>query len=162
MENKNIKFCDSPLWNVSSFAIDKQPDFSSCFQKTVLIWIPILILFIYSPISVGISFRNKNLPLGYSWRFLTKLLFTLLLIGVEIVNFFIYLIESLNSREVYVVNFVKPVILIISYMYVILLMYIFNRNRQKFSIVLTTFWTTLIFSYSVILRSKILNYDSQK
>ncbi|CAF1007103.1 unnamed protein product, partial [Brachionus calyciflorus] len=89
-------------------------------------------------------------------------LFTVLLIGLEILNFSIELIDSLNSKDVFVVNFVKPVILIISYIYAILLMYIFNRNRQKFSIVLTTFWTTLILSSSIILRSKILNYDSQK
>ncbi|CAF0948802.1 unnamed protein product, partial [Brachionus calyciflorus] len=114
MDNKSIKFCDSPFWNATSFAIE-EPDFTSCFQKTILIWIPFSILFIYWPIAIGILFKKSNLPLKYSWPFLTKLLFTVILIGIEIVNFFIHLIDSLNSSEVYIVNFLKPIVLIISY-----------------------------------------------
>nr|UOU03334.1 ATP-binding cassette subfamily C1-1 [Brachionus rubens] len=161
MEKPKIEFCDTPLWN-SSLIISNSPDFTSCFHKTILIWIPCLVLFIYSPISVYLSFKKYNSKFTLSWIFITKLVVCFLLIGFELGLFLTELIESFKLSNVYLVDMIRSIILIISFVYVILLNFIFNRNGQKFSIIVTLYWTILIISYSITLRSKLINFPQNK
>ncbi|RNA33218.1 multidrug resistance-associated 1 isoform X1 [Brachionus plicatilis] len=157
-----VKVCSSPLWNSSLF-LSNDPDFSDCFRKTVLVWIPCFVLFFYSPISVYLSFNNSkrnetNLKCKRN-LYLAKMTIGFMLIGIELVNLVIEIIDSRNSTLIYLADFLKPTILIISYAYSIWLMNFYHKNERKFSVLLTTFWTILTICFGINLRSNILSYD---
>lgn len=83
------------------------PDFTPCFQKTILLWLPCALLWAFSFLDIFYirSSINRNVP----WNFLnvTKLLFTGALILLSIIDLVIAIINH-DDRDVYPVDYYSP------------------------------------------------------
>ena len=88
MVNFEGDFCGGPFWNYSLVWQSKQPDFTLCFQKTVLSWIPLAVITILHIFEVPgyFSNTNKNRHILLNYYNVTKLILTLSLIGINIMN----------------------------------------------------------------------------
>ena len=76
-------FCASPLWNTNLtwYPPDGQPpDFTPCFHKTVLVYVPAAFLLLLSPIEfIRNNVSNHSNPIPWAWLNILKLMTSLLL-----------------------------------------------------------------------------------
>ena len=75
-------FCASPLWdvNITWYPRNGQPpDFTPCFHKTVLVYIPVAFLLLLSPLEFMRNTSNKLNRIAWAWLNVLKLVITLLL-----------------------------------------------------------------------------------
>ncbi|KAI6184528.1 Multidrug resistance-associated protein 1-like protein [Aphelenchoides bicaudatus] len=91
-------FCASDFWHNESYYNDSIfPNFTPCFQQTVLVGIPALFLFVIAPIfTFQLEWRAKRrdlLPLPQSLLLLTKCILTILLSISSLIIFLRYLIS---------------------------------------------------------------------
>ena len=102
------------------------PDVTDCFQKTVLVWIPCIFLWTFSPLEAYylLNSRRKNIP--YTWIFLSKLILTLGLIVLAIIDLGMA-IHTSTYKLVYSVDYCTPCINIASYVSIIN----FNFHRKN-------------------------------
>ena len=70
--DKIESLCGSEFWN-NETVYDEYPDFTFCFQHTVLIWIPCFVLWLISPLWIYMLTRQITPRLGFSWIFLLKI-----------------------------------------------------------------------------------------
>ena len=100
MVNFEGDFCGGPFWNYSLVWQSKQPDFTACFQKTVLSWIPLAVIAILHIFEVPgyFSRANKNRHILFNYYNITKLILTLSLIGINIAGLFYVYFVDLDSE----------------------------------------------------------------
>ena len=105
-------FCGSPLWDEQYTWNSTNPDFTDCFHKTVLVWIPVGFLLLFAPFEF-LSYR-KSASRKIPWTFLNlvKLSSTLACIVISLVD--LILVISSND-DFYDVAYVSPVILIVGF-----------------------------------------------
>ena len=111
-------FCGGQFWNLTQTWDTDNPDFTPCFHKTVLAWIPtsILALFSFNEYRIIKASDNRTIPLNI--LNLSKLLFTCLLIVLTIVEFVYTIIIDNDDSEltnIFPVDYVTSTIYFISY-----------------------------------------------
>ncbi|XP_060527505.1 multidrug resistance-associated protein 1-like [Cylas formicarius] len=80
LENEALnRLCGSPFWNSSLSWDTNDPDFTKCFEKTVLVWIPCVFLWIFSPLEVYYIKNSKDRDIPWNWKNSLKFLATALL-----------------------------------------------------------------------------------
>ncbi|CAG9761169.1 unnamed protein product [Ceutorhynchus assimilis] len=73
------KFCGSPFWNTTLTWDTTNPDFTPCFEKTVLVWIPCLFLWFFSPLELYYQKVSPNKFIPWNWKNSCKLLMNALI-----------------------------------------------------------------------------------
>lgn len=86
------------------------PRFTQCFEKSVLVWIPCLFLWLFSPVEIYnfLSSKQKNIP--WNWLNITKLLVTTILIILLAGELLITFGVSDDRKAVYDINFFASLI----------------------------------------------------
>lgn len=125
--NRMEEFCGSPLWQYNlTWDIATQPDLTPCFQETILVWIPCLILWIFAPLEIIGIYRNERryIPVTLLNLFKTFLSTVLCLLSLS------ELIEALTKtdNETELVDYVTPIVKSLTYVLVFGLN-VFYRNR---------------------------------
>lgn len=64
--------CGSELWDNNTVYSDN-PDFTFCFQQTILIWTPCFVLILISPLWIYMLTRQITSRLRYSLVFILKI-----------------------------------------------------------------------------------------
>lgn len=82
------KFCGSPLWNTTLTWHSDEPDFTKCFEKTFLVWIPCVFICIFSPLELHYQKISNNKHIAWNWKNFAKLLINALICLVCVVDFF--------------------------------------------------------------------------
>ena len=80
-------FCgNGPFWDYDLAWNQQQPDFTGCFQKTILSWVPLFVILFFSVFELPSYFskHNKNRNIRLNWYNLLKILLTLCLIAINI------------------------------------------------------------------------------
>lgn len=95
------KFCGSPFW-VSEYHLKKNdqsslkftfqnssltwktddPSFTRCFEQTVLVWIPCLFIWIFSPLEYYYQEVSFNRYIPWNWKNFSKVLINALIFAV--------------------------------------------------------------------------------
>jgi len=102
-------FCYVQDWELT-WTNGTNPDFTPCFEKTVLVWIPCAFLWLFSCVDAyyfKIS-SAKNIP--WNALNLTKLFICTLLIATEVIRFYIALVEYSESTLVHPIDLITPCI----------------------------------------------------
>lgn len=73
------KYCGSEFWNNSLTWDTDDPELTKCFEKTVLVWIPCIFLWIFSPLEVCYIINSKRRDIPWSWLNISKLAITAVL-----------------------------------------------------------------------------------
>ncbi|XP_065356724.1 multidrug resistance-associated protein 1 isoform X4 [Calliphora vicina] len=107
------EFCGSKFWNSNETWYTPDPDFSPCFEQTVLVWAPCAFLWVFSIFDFYYlkASLDKNIP----WNKLniSKLLLTLCLLVLTAVDFIMALVNKGNDDTadlIYPVEIWTPVI----------------------------------------------------
>lgn len=106
-ENELVFFFDLQDLNVTWYT--ESPDFTVCFQRTVLIWFPCAFLWLFSFLEIFYikSSINRNIPYGF--LNVTKLFLSGVLILVSIIDAVVAIANN-GHREVYPVDYYTPAI----------------------------------------------------
>ncbi len=166
--------CGSQLWDNTTVYSDN-PDFTVCFQQTVLIWLPCTVLILISPLWIYMLTRQITSKLRFSWVFILKIVSINSLKKISLNKFKIILfnflqkvltavlmaIEVCNIYKAYVYNqprifYISPMIQIKTYFTVINLTNFERRRGLNKSTLLFTFWLLSFFAACIRLRSQII------
>ncbi|XP_074036470.1 multidrug resistance-associated protein 1-like [Leptinotarsa decemlineata] len=134
-------FCGSTFWNQTLTWDTDDPELTKCFEKTVLVWIPCLFLWMFSSSEVFYIFDSKKRDVPWNWLNLLKLGVT----GTLVVLTSSDIVTSLksaaeNNSEVYSVDIYSPLIKLFSFGLSALLL-IYNRKYgMQTSGLLFLFW----------------------
>ncbi|XP_053393095.1 multidrug resistance-associated protein 1-like isoform X1 [Mercenaria mercenaria] len=151
-------FCDpsedflseNQYWNTTD------PDFSECFQKTVLLWIPCGFLLLLAPARILILHHSDHKHIiPWSWRSRSKLglAFVIALLGALDVGCGIY--EHFNGTTVPAVDFVSPLVVVLTMVVYVLVVHFERKNSVRSSGFLFNFWFLLVLVSIITFRSKI-------
>ena len=66
------ELCGEKLWDNETI-YSQNPDFTNCFENTVLIWLPCLILWIISPIWIYMLTKHNQPKINLSFIIITKI-----------------------------------------------------------------------------------------
>ena len=64
MANQTQSFCTDLIWDLEVTWYTDNPDFTTCFQQTVLVYVPFVILLILYPFSLWYTYKSpdRNVP----------------------------------------------------------------------------------------------------
>ncbi|XP_019701146.1 multidrug resistance-associated protein 1 isoform X1 [Harpegnathos saltator] len=143
MENQTMdQFCGTEFWDANLTWYTNNPDVTVCFEKTILIWVPCIFLWIFSSMEAYYILHSKRRNVPYTWLFIIKQVLTIALIILSIVDLGMAIYES-TYREVYSVDYCTPFIKIITFILASILM-IYNRKYgMRTSGLLFLFWFIL-------------------
>ncbi|XP_076174831.1 multidrug-Resistance like Protein 1 isoform X2 [Ptiloglossa arizonensis] len=158
MENQTMdQFCGTKFWDDDLVWNTDDPDIPECFQKTILIWVPCLFLWVFSAIEVYylINSKRKNVPC--TWLYISKQVLIVALILLSIIDLGMAIHRSTNEI-VYSVDYCTPFVKIISFILVSTLV-VYNKKRgMQTSGLLFLFWFLLVICGIVQCRSLLRLY----
>ncbi|XP_075974899.1 multidrug resistance-associated protein 1-like isoform X2 [Anticarsia gemmatalis] len=154
-------FCGSIFWNSSLTWYTDNPDFTPCFQKTVLVWIPCLYLWLAAFIEVYQMMKSKEANIPWNKLNISKLFVTLMLILLHIID--IGQVIHVSSREndkVFDADYYDPVAKLLTFVLSATLLCYNKKYGLRTSGVLFMFWLLLILAGLPQLRTEMMNYNT--
>ncbi|XP_076363250.1 multidrug resistance-associated protein 1-like isoform X2 [Tachypleus tridentatus] len=157
-------FCgDSSFWDLQEIWYSKTPDFTPCFQNSVLVWIPCGFLWLLSPLEAHLLKKSHHPPLPWSLLNLTKIVILIILFCLSMAE----LVQSIQTYssgwEVFPVDFYSPLIKTLTLMLALVFILVGKKRGMQTSGVLFVFWFLLTLCCAVTYRSVLmgtLNQDS--
>ncbi|XP_063866337.1 multidrug resistance-associated protein 1-like isoform X3 [Scylla paramamosain] len=107
-------FCGSPLWDANLTWYTDTPQLPRCFERTVLAWIPCAFLWVLAPLETYYIIHSRDKHVPWSWVNLSKLVGSLVLLLLQLVDFFHALHQWRVGEPIYAVHFVTPALLFVS------------------------------------------------
>ncbi|XP_069356357.1 multidrug resistance-associated protein 1 isoform X3 [Maniola hyperantus] len=156
-------FCGSEFWDSNLTWYTDNPKFTPCLEKTVLIWIPCLYLWVAAFLDAYyiINSKERNIP----WNILniSKLLVTCLLILLKFVDLGVAVHKSSKEEEdVFNADYYAPTVKILTFILSATLLYYNRKYGMRASGVLFFFWLLLIFAGLPQLRSEVIAHYTLK
>ncbi|KAH1017925.1 hypothetical protein HUJ05_008511 [Dendroctonus ponderosae] len=137
LENSNLdKFCGSTFWNTTLTWNTNDPQFTPCFEKTVLSWIPCLFIWTFSPMNLYYQKTSPNKSIPWNWKNFAKLLVNALVCAVCLSDF----ISSAGGDVLVKVDIFMPLLKLISCALALVLAYRNKVYGVQSSGVLFIFW----------------------
>ncbi|XP_054163879.1 multidrug resistance-associated protein 1-like [Oppia nitens] len=161
MEN----FCGSHFWDWDlSWNSHSLPEFTYCFEETILVWIPCLLLWILSFIDLyKIYFDNNRKPNPYTVLSITKIILSLVLLAISLFELIVSTVKYLNNDYfVFTVHFVTPVIKSLTFIYVVILNRLHRKHGIHSSSVIFIFWFVLSIGSTFTYRTTIHSLQNEK
>ncbi|KAJ8688541.1 hypothetical protein QAD02_024336 [Eretmocerus hayati] len=162
MESKIMDdLCGSTFWDSKITWNTDDPDFTECFEETILLWIPCAFLWILAPFEFYKFRKSKSRDIPQTCLSITKVFLTLILIILSISN----LIESISSQWsgniVYNVDYITPGTRMITFSLALILLIYGKKNGLRTSGLLWTFWLLISISGAIHFRSLLRKYFSE-
>lgn len=66
-------FCQTELWNWNLTWNAEYPDFTPCFHKTVLVYVPCMVLWTLGLFEHFVNLRSSSIPLPWSFTLVARL-----------------------------------------------------------------------------------------
>uniref|UniRef100_A0A1B6DLV8 ABC transporter TMD0 domain-containing protein n=1 Tax=Clastoptera arizonana TaxID=38151 RepID=A0A1B6DLV8_9HEMI len=66
------EFCGSKFWDLNTTWYTDQPELTPCFEKTVLVWAPSIVLLIALPIEIYYIWSSKDKNIPWNWLNISK------------------------------------------------------------------------------------------
>lgn len=143
--------CPTPFWNQTLTWDTDNPDLTSCFQDTILTWIPCMFIWMMSPFSL-IYWNRRRSRLRIPWTLVSilKQLFCFILILLslsELIKSLISVISPASSdpmspRGVYPVEYLSPLVQFATFSLVFILMSMNRKRSINCPGALFLFWST--------------------
>ncbi|CAB3223730.1 unnamed protein product [Arctia plantaginis] len=152
-------FCGSPYWNASLTWNTDSPDFTPCFQKTVLVWIPCMYLWLAALLEVYQMILSKEANISWNKLNLIKMISTLLLIFLQLVDISrtVFVLPR-ETNKIFDADYYGPVVKFLTFVLTATLIYYNKKCGMRTSGVLFIFWLLLILAGLPQLRTEIRNY----
>jgi ATP-binding cassette subfamily C (CFTR/MRP) protein 1 len=154
-------FCGGQFWNYSLIWQSEQPDFTPCFQKTILSWIPLTTILLFSLFELPsyLSRTNKNRNIRLNPYNISKLFLTLLLILVNVAEL-IYIPfahqDEYTGSIIYPADYTFGITFLVSHMLSFILLLLSLKYGVRASYTQFLFYFVCVVCESIIFRSLIL------
>ncbi|XP_072938928.1 multidrug resistance-associated protein 1 isoform X2 [Epargyreus clarus] len=153
-------FCGSKFWDANKTWYTDNPEFTPCFEKTVLIWIPCLFLWVAALLDAYYILHSKERNIPWNILNITKLIITCLLIVLKFVDLGVTVHRSSKEETVFNADYYSPIVKILTFGLSATLLYYNRKYGMRASGVLFFFWLLLILAGIPQLRSEIVkHYD---
>ncbi|KAK7506164.1 hypothetical protein BaRGS_00002276, partial [Batillaria attramentaria] len=136
-------------WNTTD------PDFTPCFQKTVLTWAPVAYLILLAPYKIYSLWNLQDRPIKWNWLNISKIVLSGLIAVLMAIQCIASVVERTKGEAVPPVNFISPLFLLLSMFLAIFFIYLERRRGIRTSGYLLIFWLLLLLTGIIIFRSKI-------
>ncbi|XP_045495077.1 multidrug resistance-associated protein 1 isoform X2 [Colias croceus] len=153
------EFCGSKFWDSNLTWYTSNPEFTPCFEKTVLIWIPCGYLWLTALLDTYYILHSKEKNIPWNILNITKLIITILLIVLKFVDLGVTVHKSSKEEEdVFNADYYCPIVKIFTFVLAATLLYYNRKCGMRASGVLFFFWLLLILAGLPQLRSEIMNH----
>uniref|UniRef100_A0A1B6EGY9 ABC-type glutathione-S-conjugate transporter n=1 Tax=Clastoptera arizonana TaxID=38151 RepID=A0A1B6EGY9_9HEMI len=139
-------FCGSKFWDANVTWNTENPDLTICFEKTILVWIPCVFLWVFSPLEVYYILHSKYRDISWNLLNACKVFFNLVIIVHCIGDFVFAVVQMMSNQMVHLVDIYSPAIKFVSFSLVLILT-VFNKVRGiRASGLQFLFWFLLVIS----------------
>eukprot|EP00095_Tigriopus_kingsejongensis_P010546 maker-scaffold349_size200065-snap-gene-1.33 protein:Tk10546 transcript:maker-scaffold349_size200065-snap-gene-1.33-mRNA-1 annotation:"multidrug resistance-associated protein 1 isoform x1" len=136
MDSKMGGFCDDPFWDANLTWYTSQPDFTTCFHQTVLVYIPTVFLILCSPVEIYFQvFRSREKSIPWTILNISKLATNSLLVLLTLVDLVLVLTEGARN-----VHIVASVVKILIYTFALGLAVVYKKRGLVTSGALFVYW----------------------
>ncbi|XP_076064714.1 multidrug-Resistance like Protein 1 isoform X2 [Oratosquilla oratoria] len=154
-------YCGSPFWNDSLTWDTDDPEFTSCFDKTVLVWIPCGLLWLLAPLETRKNIRSQDRMIPWSWVSVLKTLFSSGLMVLQLCDLF-YAVSRTVNEEVPTVFFLTPIILFLSFLLQLIFVQVERRRGIQSSGYIFLFWFLMAVCGISPYRAEFLKMDIEE
>ncbi|XP_050310916.1 multidrug resistance-associated protein 1 isoform X2 [Anthonomus grandis grandis] len=134
------RFCGSEFWNSSLTWNNTDPTFTPCFEKTVLVWIPCLFLWLFSSLEIYYIANSKNKNIPMNWLNSLKLAVTGALCVLMLSDFITSLQSSNSDSDVSTVDIYTPLLKLVTFILSAIFIYYNKKHGLQTSGLLFIFW----------------------
>ncbi|XP_045534713.1 multidrug resistance-associated protein 1 isoform X4 [Papilio machaon] len=149
-------FCGSTFWDSNLTWYTDNPEFTPCFEKTVLVWTPCLFLWVAALLEAYYILNSKERNIPWNILNISKLVITCLLIVLKFVDLGVTVHKSSKDEEVFNADYYSPIIKILTFALSATLLYYNRKFGMRASGVLFFFWLLLILAGLPQLRSEVV------
>ncbi|XP_050673788.1 multidrug resistance-associated protein 1 isoform X2 [Leptidea sinapis] len=150
-------FCGSKFWDSNLTWYTENPEFTPCFEKTVLIWIPCGFLWLTALLDAYYILNSKERNIPWNILNISKLVITILLIVFKFVDLGVAVHKSSNEEEdVFSADYYAPLVKILTFLLSATLLYYNRKCGMRASGVLFFFWLLLLLAGLPQLRSEVM------
>ncbi|XP_054263384.1 multidrug resistance-associated protein 1 isoform X4 [Macrosteles quadrilineatus] len=150
-------FCGSKFWDSNLTWFTTDPDFTPCFEKTVLAWIPCLFLWVFSSLEVYYLLNSKYKYVPWCCLNICKFALVLVVLAHCVADFIFAVVNILHHKPVYSVDIYSPAIKFVSFCLAASLLWFNRRRGQRSSGLVFMFWFTCCLCGLAQLRSIVLH-----
>ncbi|XP_071514768.1 multidrug resistance-associated protein 1-like [Panulirus ornatus] len=136
------QLCHEPFWTFTRAWNSSSPDFGICFERTVLVWIPCLFLWLCSPFYVFILKRRPVYPLPWTALSYTKVMVSVLLLMVSTAEL-VWAVAN-GPNVVPIADFIAPAFLLITQKLHLTLVILGGRRSERSSGIIWFFWFAML------------------
>ncbi|XP_054264333.1 ATP-binding cassette sub-family C member 3-like [Macrosteles quadrilineatus] len=141
--DEDAPFCNSTFWDPEILWDSPDPEFTPCFEKTVLVWGPCLFLWIFSPLEVFFISQSRCRDIPWGILNTCKLFMNLVLFGLCSASLFKSIAVYFSGGQVFPVDIWTPVVQMATFVLAIVFL-LWNKIRGiQTSGVLFVFWLLL-------------------
>ncbi|XP_063605857.1 multidrug resistance-associated protein 1-like [Penaeus indicus] len=155
-------FCGSKFWDANVTWYTDNPDFTPCFERTVLVWVPCFFLWVFTPMEIFYIKSSPDRLVPWSWVNICKLIGSTLLMTVQCVDFFHAVYSNANEVEVYGVDYAAPAIIFFTILLQVVLIMMEKKRGIQSSGVIFMFWLLLVICGIPEYRTYFLNILSEE
>ncbi|CAL4110031.1 unnamed protein product, partial [Meganyctiphanes norvegica] len=150
-------FCGSPFWNETLTWQSEDPDFTSCFEKTVLVWVPCGFLWVFLPLECFYIHIALNRLVPWTWVNVTKIFSSAVLLVLLLCD----LGFTIGSEDVHPVDYVKPSVLFVTLVLQLVLVLVEKKRGMQSSGYLWIFWFLMLISSVPEYRSHFRKFSGE-
>ncbi|RWS03379.1 multidrug resistance-associated protein 1-like protein, partial [Dinothrombium tinctorium] len=132
------------IWNTTN------PFFTSCFEDTVIKWIPCLFLWLFTPFEIYRIRHSDGKCIPWTIANIFKIMLLFLLVINSLLEMSFALIRYSHEQIVYPVEYYSPFIMLITFILVLVLVLYQRKKGIHSSGVLFIFW--LLMSFAMIIK----------
>ncbi|CAL1277165.1 unnamed protein product [Larinioides sclopetarius] len=154
------EFCKSPFWDDNLLWNSTNPDFTPCFEKTALVWVPCLFLWLFGPLECYFQRRSAQKTLPWTGANISRMVLSIVLGVLSALNI---LDELFNKRHDthFVPSVTAESLKALTFFFALILM-LFNRKKGRHtSGILFIFWLSLTFCEIFPYRTAFLTLQTQ-
>ncbi|XP_076273672.1 multidrug resistance-associated protein 1-like [Rhynchophorus ferrugineus] len=152
-------FCGSSFWNTSLTWNTTDPDFTTCFEKTALVLLPVGVFWSFLPLELLFLKKSFYKPIAWNWRNVLKQTINWLLVLLCLFEFLSNIPEDIVLLKV---NIFIPVLKMISFTASGVLSYKNTKHGYRSSGHQFVFWFLLALCGAPQFRTEIRNFETIK
>ncbi|XP_069159719.1 multidrug resistance-associated protein 1 [Procambarus clarkii] len=151
-------FCNSTFWDPDVTWNTTDPDFTLCFERTVLVWVPCGFLWLFAPLEISYIVNSVDRLVPWSWINISKLVVSTLVLACEAVSFF-DVVDRSSGEDVPGVDYMAPALIFLSVLLQLVFVMLEKKRGMQSSGYLFTFWLLLMVLAIPEFRTTIRLYD---
>ncbi|XP_006880098.1 PREDICTED: canalicular multispecific organic anion transporter 1 [Elephantulus edwardii] len=133
------EFCNSTFWN-SSFLDSPEPDLPLCFEQTVLVWIPLIFLWLLAPWQLIHAYKSRVSKASITKLYVAKQVLVGLLLILAVIELVFALTEDTGQATIPAIRYTNPSLYLVTWLLVLLIQHSRQWCVQKNAWFLSIFW----------------------